>query len=56
MNGNNHHSTPTIAATIASMIPACCDADAIEAPLEGLDPGAVEVELPLDIAFALKAA
>lgn len=38
------------------MIPACCEEDEEEAPLEGLDPGAVEVELPLDIALALKAA
>ena len=38
------------------MIPACCDDDAVEAPFEGLEPGAVEVELPPDIALALKAA
>jgi hypothetical protein len=56
MNENNQYSPPIIAATTASMIPACCEADEVEAPFEGLDPGAVEVELPLDIALALKAA
>jgi hypothetical protein len=44
------------ATTSASIIPACRDADAVEAPFEGLEPGAVAVEFPPDIALALKAA